>query len=336
LKNFIKLILNRLGWERLSYPVPSHANTLSYSLGGFTLVGFGILILSGIFLAQYYNPSPEGANRSVHYINEQVYLGWFIRGLHFWSMQFVVVCVSLHVLRTFVTASFKNPREINWLSGVILLGIIGGFIFTGTTLKWDQEAYEALEHNLWVAKKLGPFGFVLSENFTESVSMLGRLYGMHTSFLPIIFFPLIALHLALQQFHGLSQKPLDQNKMGFIPFTAHMKHLVFNGLGLFALISTLALFILPPLGNTPVIGIEVTKPPWMFLWIYALENRWVPFLIFAPAILFLLLIMVPFFERTDVTIPQKRKLPIAIFLLGVLFIVFLIILGYFTTEGHTM
>ena len=336
MKTLFKLFLERIGWKNLSYPVPAHSNTLAYSLGGITLIGFFILIASGIFLAQYYNPSPEEANQSVNYIAKNVYLGWFIRGLHFWSAQLVIVCISLHLIRIFVTASFKNPREINWISGVILLGITGGFIFTGTVLKWDQEAYEALEHNFWVAKKLGPFGFILSDVFTKSVSLLGRLYGIHTSFLPIIFFPLIGLHLYLQKLHGLSKKPTENNDNNIIPFTDHLKHLTIYGVSVLALIATLSSIILPPLGDKPVIGIEVTKPPWMFLWIFTLENIWVPSLIFAPLVLFALLFMVPFFESNNITSFQQRKLPIIIFTVCLLVLVSLIIIGLFSTAGHSM
>ncbi len=337
MKNFIHFFANRIGWGGLSYPVPSHANTFAYSLGGTTLIGFCILIISGIFLAQYYNPSPEEANQSVRYISEQAYLGWYVRGLHFWSMQLVTVCVALHLVRTFITASFKNPREINWIGGVILLGITGAFIFTGTVLKWDQEAYEALEHNLWAANKLGPLGLILSDNFTKSVSMLGRLYGIHTSFLPIIFFPLLGLHLFLQKLHGLSEKkPIENNNNKMIPFTDHLKHLAIYGVGALALVSTLAVIIAPPLGNTPVIGIEVTKPPWMFVWIFALENIWVPFLIFAPPAIFVFLFSVPFLERNNDTLISQRKLPVSIFIICILIFVALIIFGMISTTGHSM
>lgn len=336
MKNIIPLFLNRVGWEKLSYPVPSHANTFAYSLGGITLIGFSILIASGIILAQFYNPSPGEANQSVHYIAEQVYLGWYVRGLHFWSMQLVTVCIVLHLMRTFITASFKNPREISWISGVALLGLTGAFIFTGTVLKWDQEAYEALEHNLWAAGKLGPLGFILSNDFTKSVSMLGRLYGIHTSLLPIIFLPLIGLHLFLQKLHGLSKKPIEKDNDKMIPFTDHLKHLIFYGFGVFAFISTLALIIVPPLGKTPVIGIEVTKPPWMFLWIYALENIWVPFLIIGPPILFTLLFMVPFFERNNTVLWNQRKLSVTIFIVFLLSLILLIIIGMVSTTGHSM
>lgn len=336
MKKLIKLLQNRAGWEKLSYSVPSNANTLAYSLGGITLIGFCILIFTGIFLAQYYSPSLGEANQSVHYLDNQVYLGWFIRGLHYWSMQVVVICVLLHLVRTFLTASFKNPRELNWISGLILLGLTGAFIFTGTVLKWDQEAYEALEHHLWIAKRLGPFGLLLSDEFTDSVSMLGRLYGIHISFLPIILFPVLGLHLFLQKLHGLSKVPLKNNSNSVIPFTDHLKHLIVYGIGLFAVISTLALIVLPPLGDTPVIGVEVTKPPWMFLWIYTLENVWVPSLIYAPAIIFTLLFSVPFFERNSAIALYQRKLPICIFIMFLFVLILLILFGLFSTAGHTM
>ena len=134
LQNFFK---QRLGLHLLEYEIPVHSNSIKYSLGGMTMTSFVVLVASGILLAQFFNPTPESANSSVHFLMDQVYLGWFLRGIHFWAGEVLTVTIILHMIRVFYTASYKNPREVNWLIGVSLLGLMTILIFTGTVLKWD-------------------------------------------------------------------------------------------------------------------------------------------------------------------------------------------------------
>lgn len=117
----------RLGLSAFAYPVPAHANTLGYSLGGLTLASLLVLVLTGFLLAQYYNPLPTGANQSVRYIMQQAPLGWFIRSLHYWAAQVMVATLLLHLIRVVVTAAYKRPREVNYLVGVALFAVTLGF-----------------------------------------------------------------------------------------------------------------------------------------------------------------------------------------------------------------
>ena len=144
----------RLGLGAVQYPVPPHANTLGYSLGGITLICFLILVATGFLLAQYYNPLPEAANESTRYIITTAPLGRLVRGVHYWAAQAMVLAVSLHLIRAFVTAAYKRPREANWLIGVGLLALTSGLYFSGTVIKWDQEGYEAMLHNMVAAGSL--------------------------------------------------------------------------------------------------------------------------------------------------------------------------------------
>src|SRR3989304_296640 len=172
-----------LGINSFHYQIPLHSNKIPYTLGGITLISLIILFISGFILTQFYNPAISDANRSILYIKDDLYLGWFVRGVHYWAVQIITVTVSLHLIRVFMTSSYKSPREFTWFSGVLLLSIIGGFIFTGTVLKWGQEGCEALQHHLWVMEKIGVLGNIFLENFSR-INMLGRLYTVHISILP--------------------------------------------------------------------------------------------------------------------------------------------------------
>lgn len=333
----IETVKERLGIGVLDYPVPAHANSIGYSLGGMTATAFAVLVVTGMLLAQFYVPDPERANRSVHYLMDQVYLGWFLRGMHFWAAEILSVTMVLHLVRVFITASYKKPREINWLIGVGLLGLMVGLLFTGTVIKWDQEAYEALAHFLWVAEKMGIFGLPLTEAFAQGVPLLSRIYMAHISLLPIVTIMLLGLHLFYVKYHKLSPLPTaDATETKTISFTQHMAYLQRGGIGIFALICLLATLIAPPLGDQPVLGMEVTKPPWQFVWIYALENVWVPFLVVAPAIIGLGLVSVPFIDRSEERHWKRRPIAMALLALSIITLAGLIIWGSVTTMTHSM
>ena len=331
-----KILQERLGLHLLEYDIPEHSNSIKYSLGGMTLSAFGVLVISGILLAQFFIPDPERANRSLQYLTDQVYLGWFLRGIHFWAAEVLTVTMTLHAIRVFFTASYKNPREINWLIGIGIMVMMITLLFTGTVLKWDQEAYEALAHFLWVADQMGVFGIPLTEAFAQGVPLLSRIYMAHISLLPIIAIMMIGLHLFYIKYHKLSQLPDATKPAENIPFTQHMAYLRRSGVGIFLLICLLALTLSPPLGEEPILGLEVTKPPWQFVWIYALENIWVPFLIVAPPIIVGFLAAIPIVDQSKERYWKKRPLAMIILIGFIATFGGLIIWGTITTMTHSM
>ena len=336
MSNLQNILKERLGIHLLDYEIPEHSNSIKYSMGGMTITSFGILVISGILLAQFFNPTPEKANSSVHFLMDQVYLGWFLRGMHFWAGEILTITLILHMIRVFYTGSYKKPREVNWLLGVGLLGLMITLMFTGTVLKWDQEGYEALDHFLWVAEKFGVLGAPLTEKFSPGIPLLSRIYMAHISLLPIITIAVLGLHIFYIKYHKLSSKPDGTDTGRTIPFTQHMAYLRRVGSGIFALTCLLALTISPPLGNAPIMGLEVTKPPWQFVWIYALENIWVPSLIVAPFIIGLSLISVPFIDQSPETDPKKRPIAMVVLWTSVILFIVLTLWGKFTTMTHTM
>lgn len=327
----LKALDERLGISDVAYPVPRHANTLAYSLGGITAVGFLILVVSGILLAQYYHPMPQFANDSVRAMMQGLRFERFIRGVHYWAAQLVMVTVLLHMVRVYVTASFKKPREANWIVGVALLAVTVGLLFTGTVLKWDQEAFEALEHNIAIGELLGRLGYWFTPGFTENVSILLRLYIAHVSILPGILLFLLAAHFWLVKKHGLSPRPRLAGPAEMLPFTAHLRHLGKYGLILLGVVVVLAVLLPPTVGPAPVEGIEVTKPPWPFLPLFAVEN-WVgvPGLFWASVVVFGLLALVPFLERSPETSLGGRRVPIALGLVLILVMIWLGVLAWIT------
>ncbi|MHB8459065.1 MAG: cytochrome b [Candidatus Limnocylindrales bacterium] len=312
----------RLGLSGLAYPVPAHANGLGYILGGITFFGFLILAATGVWLAQFYHPTPSTARESVVYIMNVAPLGDIVRGIHFWVANVVMATVLLHMGRIFVTGSYKRPREANWLIGLGLLAVTLGLIFTGTVLKWDQEGYEALGHNVEIGNLLGAFGFWFSADFAASLPILGRLYMAHIVILPALGTLLLVAHFLLVKRHGISALPTQADAAvggGPLPakggstFTAHLVRMAGFGLVMLALATVLALVVPAGIGPRPIPGTETTKPPWMFLVFYPFEDWFgLPALLWVPTILFGALALVPFIDRSPYRSPTRRRVVVAI------------------------
>lgn len=304
----------RLGLQGLAYSVPEHANSLPYILGGVTLTGFLILFVTGIYLAQFYDPHPADAHQSVVFIITGVTLGDLVRSIHFWTAQVVMVTILLHMLRVLFTGSYKRPREINWYLGLGLLAVTLGLVFTGSVLKFDQEGVEALQHNKEAAAILGAFGGWFSPDFSRSVPLLTRLFNGHATLLPLLFMLLIVGHIYLIKQHGISpQVTLDSVSRptageGSSQFQVHLRRMAGFGLVILGAVLALALLVPAPLGQPGVAGAEVTKPWWMFVWLFPAEARFGSrALVIVPAILGSLLALVPILDRSPYLSPKRRK-----------------------------
>lgn len=304
----------RLGLKGIAYPVPEHANSLPYILGGITLAGFIILFITGIYLAQFYHPHPADAHDSVVYIITGAPLGDLVRSIHFWTAQIVTLTVLLHLLRVLVTGSYKRPREINWFVGLGLLAVTLGLVFTGSVLKFDQEGLEALQHNTEAAEFVGGLGSWFSAEFARSAPLLTRLFNAHITILPLLFVLLIAAHIFMIKQHGISPKVTAEATTrntageGESNFSLHLWRMAGYGLLVFSIATLLSLLFPAPLGQPGVAGAEVTKPWWMFLWLFpaeeALGSR---ALVIVPALFGVLLALVPILDRSPFLSPAKRK-----------------------------
>ncbi len=330
---------DRLGLGGLRYPVPQHANSLAYTLGGITLVSFVLLVITGIYLAQFYDPTPAGAHASVVYITDTVFAGELVRSLHYWLASAFLVTLILHMVRTFATGAFKAPREFIWISGVALFLLTAGLLFSGTVMKQDQEAVEALAHNNEIADIFGFAGFWFSADFTNNVSIVTRLYIAHVSILPVLVGAVLAVHMMLIKRHRISPLPWGtpaeiearERAEPDETFSSHLKHIGKWGLvvlGVALLLSGLAPAGLGPAG---VEGIEITKPPWYFLWLYPWEN-WIGLkaLYIIPAILTVGFLAIPFLDRSKERDPRRRRFWIALGVLALLAWIGLTIYGHVT------
>src|SRR5205823_4813984 len=150
--------------EALYQRVPNYANAFYYCFGGMVFILIVFQLLTGILLSFYYVPdaaSPTGggaapAYNSVNFIQNEVYLGWLIRGVHFWSANLLIIMVLIHMARVYWTGSYRAPRELNWIVGVLMLLIILVLSLTGYLLPWDTKAYFATEVTIKIAGSAPP------------------------------------------------------------------------------------------------------------------------------------------------------------------------------------
>ena len=163
-----------------------------YALGSASLFLAIMQALTGIFLTVYYVPTPEEAYNSIQYIMNDVAFGWLIRGMHHWGSTLMVVVVFLHMLRGFYYGAYKYPREVTWLTGVLLLLVTMGLGFTGYLLPWNQRAYWATAVGssiVGTVPLVGDFLLRVIRGGDElTILTLSRFYGVHIWFLPASLF----------------------------------------------------------------------------------------------------------------------------------------------------
>ena len=320
------------------------------TLGSASLFLLVVQITTGVFLAFYYVPSVEHAYGSIEYIN-QLPFGAFVRGVHRWSASLLVILVVLHLLRVFFMGAYKYPREASWVVGVLLLGVVFVFGFTGYLLPWDQKAYWATvvgthlaEWTPWVGEAIAR---LLKGGPDVGVRTLGRFYAFHVLFLPAILLLLVALHMVMVIRQGIAPPPVkgmavvrreeyaERYEASKAEGRTFREHLVRDGLVALVVLliaSWLALSVGAPLEEIAdsTTTTYVPRPEWYFYFLFELlwwfPGRWTVVPAFwIPTVGFLLLLALPFMDRRPARSPLQRPVAssvAAILLAGVVFLTY--------------
>src|SRR5580765_5728340 len=191
--------------------VPIHTQEIWYYLGGMTMFLFGVQVFTGILLLLYYRPSATEAYESVQFIVTQVKFGWLIRNIHSWSANLLIALAFAHFFSVFFLKSYRKPRELTWLTGIVLLFLMLGFGFSGYLLPWNELSFFATKVGTGIAGAvplIGPFlQRLLRGGDDVTGATLSRFYGLHVAILPAITTALVAAHLLLVQRQGMSVPP---------------------------------------------------------------------------------------------------------------------------------
>jgi quinol-cytochrome oxidoreductase complex cytochrome b subunit len=184
-----------------------------FTLGSASLFLFVMQGITGIFLTMYYVPDPQKAYDSIEYIMNGLAFGWLIRGIHHWGASLMVLVVFMHMLRTFFYGAYKYPREMTWITGVLLLLLTLGMGFTGYLLPWNQRAYWATTVGTAIAGSVpfvGDFILKVMRGGTDlSALTLTRFFSAHIWMLPAALAGLIGTHMYLIIRLGISHVPKE-------------------------------------------------------------------------------------------------------------------------------
>lgn len=338
----------------LNHPVPSGSKWW-YVFGSATLFCLLLQVFTGIGLALMYQPSSETAYASLEYISNQAILGNWLRGLHYFGASGMVLMMGIHMIRTYLMAAYKFPREMSWITGVFLLGLTIAMGFTGQLLRWDDTGVWSA---VVAAEQMGRIPIVgtsiahfLLGGDTVGGHTLSRFFAYHVFLIPALLFMIVGLHVYLVVRNGISEPPtpgrpvdpktyrkwyhqlLKEKGVPFFPDAA-WRDVVF-GVCVILIIALLAFIIGAPslLGPPDPTNIHVNpKPDWYLSWLFALFALMPPaiesyVMFFGPVLVVFLLLALPFLSNKGERHPLRRPWAIA----GVVFTV--TIIGVLTVAG---
>ncbi len=309
-----------------------------FTLGSVLLALISVQLLTGAVLTLYYAPTPDHAYDSVRYISSTT-PGRLVRGLHHFGASFLVVFLVLHLLRVVALGSYKPPRELTWLSGLALLGLVLAFALTGYFLPWDQRAYWATVVTINISR-LEPMAgetiaAILQGGSTVGALTLTRWYSAHVIFLPALLVLLIVAHIVLMRLQGSSGpvRPKAGRPFPFYPYQAFRDTVVVS-------VVLLAVFAfawrgMPPLEGPadPTDANYIPRPEWYFLGLFQLlkyfPGRWeVVGAIVIPGVVALFLALLPWIDRGPERHPRRRPLVMILVAAGMLAVTILTTLGW--------
>jgi cytochrome b6 len=259
--------------------VPVHRHSVWYYLGGMTLFLFVIQVGTGMLLLFYYRPSASEAYQSVQFLMAEVEFGWLIRSLHGWAANLMILTLFAHMFSVWFLRAYRPPRELTWVSGMLLLSLALGFGFTGYLLPWNELAYFATRVGTEIMGAVPVVGAFLRRVLRGGDDVTGatltRFYAIHVAILPALTLLLLGLHLFLVQRHGMSvPEEVDreggaQRTIRFFP--NFLLRDVVGWLAALALLACLAAFFPAELGKEadPFASAPAgIKPEWYFMFMF--------------------------------------------------------------------
>jgi len=338
--------LSKLYASTAGHSVPRNAESWFYVFGSGTLLCFILQVVTGTCLAFVYAPSANEAYTSLEYLNYQQPLGWILRAMHNWGSNFMLAIMILHLVQVFLFGAFKYPREMTWISGVVLLLCTLGMAFTGQVLRFDQDAYWGLGIGAAMMGRVPIVGaqlvhFVLAGPIIAGET-LSRFFTLHVFIIPGTIIALVSLHLRLVLTKGINEYPVPGKavvketyqqeyetllKKDGVPFfpKAISKDLVFSAVVMLGILGC-ALYFGPegPHGVPDPTQINsVPKPDFFFLWLYAVLALLPDYLetiliLTVPVIAIGLLVALPFISGTGEKSARRR--PVAVLSVLIIFL----------------
>lgn len=351
-----KTILQRIGWDVHLKPflfkkLPSNLGW-SVTLGSLCAALFLLLGVTGMFLAMYYSPAPDKAYQSIEYIMNDVPLGKLLRGLHHWGAGAMVLAVFLHLFAVFFNGSFKAPRELTWIVGVLLLFVTLGLGFTGYLLPWDQKAYWATVVAAAIPGDIPIIGDAITSLILGgpvSGFTITRFYAIHMLVLPTLMLLFLVFHIYLVRLHGVSEhKSKKSSTSGEAvetkPYRFYPEHLGRSSIVFFAVFCIIiALSIYGEIPKEDMVGTVdesyLPRPEWYFMWIFQLLTYFsgsteVLGSLGIPTLCVVVLLGLPWIEKSVHVGMANRPLATAVGVTSAIVMVYLTVTGFAGARGY--
>jgi quinol-cytochrome oxidoreductase complex cytochrome b subunit len=301
-----------------------------YVFGSALTFTFILQAVTGVLLAFHFSPSATDAWGSVYYIEHELTMGSLIRGVHHFGSGAMIVLIALHMIQTFLHGAYKAPREVNWLSGILLLAIVLGFSLTGYLLPWDQKGYWATR----VATNIMGSVPVIGEGLQTLVQggsdygnyTLTRFYALHVFILPASLLALLAIHIKVMRKHGITPKPGTpdeelKSKTGWF-WPGQLLIDMIACLVVLAVLVCLAVLVSAPLDAPadPASSYEA-RPEWYFMALFQLLKYFegpmmVVGTVVLPGLAGLFLVVLPFLDKSEDRRIRSRKVWTVLFFGG--------------------
>jgi ubiquinol-cytochrome c reductase cytochrome b subunit len=311
----------------LDEPIPGGAK-IAYVFGSGLLFLFLSQVITGVFLAMYYVPSADHAHTTVAYITKEVTGGSFLRSIHAYGSSAIIIVLLLHLTQTFLYGSYKGRRELVWIAGCVLLALMLGMSFTGYLLPWDQKAYFATTVGTNILSEIPWLGNGIKKLLRGGTEMgtltLSRFFVLHVFLIPAFIFTFVAAHVYSFRKAGAAGPPTEDPVKPKSPTQPFYPKQVTMDMG-FAMLIIVALGFLAyawPTDLGPKANLSDTqflpRPEWYYVPVFQYLKYWhgstaVLGILVIPAFLGLLLVGLPFFDRSLERRPWKRPLSVGFF-----------------------
>ena len=322
-------------------PVPEYSMNPFYWLGALSVVAFIIQGVTGIIMMLYYIPSPTAAYSTTQYIFKSVYFGQFLETIHLYTAYAMIMLVFMHMMRGYFVSVHKKPRELMWVTGMIMGFVTLGFGFTGYLLPWTVVSKAGTDVGVGMMAALPPplanLAIFLTVGAGGDATELLRFYDLHAVVLPAALLGLLVVKMYMLETHGVAEpvtgsltERLKRTLPIFPDVTVYLLELAaIFGVGML-LVSALFPIQLAP-QYTPQAAAQIAaQPDWYFLWIYQIlkisvfESAGIPVALTFVAAVLGAMTLLPFIDRGDTRrLIERPKFVI----LGAIFIAELIVLA---------
>jgi len=297
-------------------PVPEYSMNPFYWLGALSVVAFIIQGITGVIMMLYYTPSPTAAYTSTEFIFKSVYFGQFLETVHLYTAYAMIMLAFMHMMRGYFVSVHKSPREVMWITGMLMGFVTLGFGFTGYLLPWTVVSKSATDVGVGMMAALPPplanlAQFLVVGAGGDATELL-RFYDLHVVVLPAVLLALLLVKMYMLETHGVAEPVMGtvtekaKRTLPIFPdVTVYLLELAaIFGVGML-LISALFPLQIAPAYTPQAAGAIAAQPDWYFLWIYQIlkisvfESAGIPVaLTFVTAILAALVVL-PFIDKGD-------------------------------------